>query len=98
MPLATLPLPLRGVFQSGKGILFLGAGIGYNAFNAKGEKMPDAVTVAKELASKFSIDTGGADILSKVAQIVEKRHGRQELLSFMSKRLAEFEPDADLQW
>jgi len=98
MPLADLPLPLRGVFQSGKGILFLGAGIGFNVANAKGERMPVAATLADELAQRFSVDTGGSTNLAKIAQVVEKRHGRPELLAFLSERLSGFDPDNDLRW
>src|SRR5690349_3631075 len=98
MPVDLLPLPLRSVLESGRGILFLGAGIGFNALDEAGKNMPTSAELAAELAANFKINTDGSTDLGKVAQVVENREGRQELNSFLSKRLFHFEPDEHLKW
>src|SRR5205809_99581 len=85
--LSMLPLELRRVLESGKGILFVGAGIGFNARGKSGLRMPTASELATELAATFKIETEGSTDLTKVAQIVELRAGRKELNSFLSGRL-----------
>lgn len=80
-------------------MLFVGAGIGRNAFDSTGAEAPDGRQLAKELVSRFSIDLQGEDPdLSKIAQLVELRKGRPELDAFLAKRLADLEPDENVLW
>jgi len=97
MPGEMLPFELRSTLTSGKGVLFLGAGIGHNAIR-DGGRMPTGSELAVQLATAFDIDTGGSTDLAKVAQVVELRRGRKELNSYLSKRLADYEPDDSLRW
>lgn len=60
--------------------------------------MPTATALAKAMAEHFSIDAGHSFNLSKIAQVVELRRGRTELLAFLSERLSGFEPDNGLRW
>jgi tetratricopeptide (TPR) repeat protein len=98
MVIATLPLGLRTALESGNAVLFVGAGIGAHVANPSGAPAPDAAGLAKELASRFGIDAGAAPDLAKVSQIVELRKGRAELQTFLTKRLADLEPDETLKW
>jgi len=93
-----IPLGLKNALESGQAVLFLGAGIGYNALDASGNKMPDGRRLAVEMAEAFGIDAGGSSDLAKVSEIVELRKGRAELTAFLSGRLAAFEPDESLRW
>lgn len=86
------------MLESGNGVLFVGAGIGWSAFDPHGQPMPDGSRLAGELANHFGIDLGGSTDLAKAAQVVEIRHGRDKLESFLSKRLADFEPNDSLRW
>ena len=92
------PLGLRHAIESGSCVLFIGAGIGEHLIDSEGKPAPDAITLAKELASNFSIETKGNYDLAKISQVVELRKGRTELESFIQKRLSGLEPDKDLQW
>lgn len=96
--LPAIPLSLRHVLESGQGVLFVGAGIGYSCARPDGAPMPDARQLAGELASEFAIDAASDPDLPKVAQVVELRKGRAALNSFLSERLAGFEPNDSLKW
>jgi hypothetical protein len=98
MSALTLPLPVRHAIESGRAVLFLGAGIGYNAHAPDGSTMPTAKMLAKDLCIKFCIDPNLSEDLSKIAQLVEIRHGRKEIDAFLSSRLSGFEPDEHLRW
>lgn len=93
-----LPLPLRSALEAGTCTLFIGAGIGHYAVDADGNPAPDGPTLAQELADHFGISIGAQRELSKVAQLVVARRGRDELDSFLTKRLAQLEPDESLVW
>jgi hypothetical protein len=93
-----LPLGLRQALESGQCVLFVGAGAGRHLHGPDGNFAPDAVTLAEELSSYFSIDAGKMPDLSKVAQLVEIRKGRPELETFVRKRLEKLEPDETFQW
>ena len=86
-----LPLGLRTAIQSGRAVLFVGSGIGYEAQDQKGDCAPDGRGLAAELAAKFGIHDASDD-LAEVAGIVELRKGRAELVAFLAKRLADLEP------
>ena len=92
-----LPLALRNMFESGNGVLFLGAGIGFAA-HRDGQHMPTATELAVRMAAHFGVDAGGSQDLSKIAQIVELRRGRKNLQAFLTEQLADFEPDHSLRW
>jgi hypothetical protein len=91
-----IPLGLRHALESGDCVLFLGAGIGGH-LSREGKQAPDAAGLANELAHNFGIGTTSTD-LAKIAQLVEIRKGREDLIDFLRKRLADLEPDKQLQW
>jgi hypothetical protein len=78
--------------------LFLGAGIGHHARTTDSKPAPGAAALAEELAAEFLIEADDVSDLSRVARVVELRKGRPELLSFLTKRLSNLEPDDTLQW
>jgi hypothetical protein len=49
MSALSLPLPVRHAIESGRAVLFLGAGIGFNAHGPDGSKMPLAQALAKDI-------------------------------------------------
>ncbi len=93
-----LPLGLRTAMESGKCVLFLGAGLGEHVRDTEGRTSPDSATLARELAEEFSIEISSEPNLSQVASVVELRRGRPDLKAFLQKRLADLTPDESLQW
>lgn len=93
-----LPMGLVSALQSGNCVLFVGAGVGHHAHTRTGLTAPDARGLGLSLASEFGIDAGSDPELSKVAQIVEKRKGRLELIAALERTLGHLQPDEDLQW
>jgi len=93
-----IPLGLRTAMESGNCILFIGAGLGNHITDSKGAKSPDGLTLAKEIASEFSIDIESDFNLSQIASIIDLRVGRPDLISFLKKRLSDLKPDEALQW
>jgi tetratricopeptide (TPR) repeat protein/cold shock CspA family protein len=98
MSVLSLPLPVRHAIESGRAVLFIGAGIGFNAHAADGSHMPVGKALAKDICTHFGIDPTVSEDLAKIAQLVEIRHGRAELDAFLSTRFANFEPDGALRW
>ncbi|MBI5579219.1 MAG: SIR2 family protein [Deltaproteobacteria bacterium] len=92
-----IPLGLRHSLESGECVLFIGAGIGKYFINQEGQQAPTAIKLAGELSSHFSIATSNTD-LKKISRIVELRKGRPELISFLSKRLSDLQPDEIVKW
>ena len=90
----TIPLGLQQALESEECVLFVGAGIGKYVKGPDGHAGPDGTTLAKELAERFGIETGGSVDLSKIAEVVEIRRGRTELETFVKARLAGLEPAA----
>lgn len=93
-----LPLGLTSALESGECVLFLGSGIGYNFFRPDGTHLPDAETLAKSIAGKFSIDVDEHPSLAQVAEIVSLRHDRQRLIAHLDRELSDFEPDENVLW
>ncbi len=93
-----LPLGLRTAMESGKCVLFLGAGLGEHVRDTEGRPAPDSATLARELAEEFSIEISSEPNLSQVASVVELRKSRLDLKAFLQKRLADLDPDVSLQW
>ncbi len=94
-----LPFGLKKALESSDTVLFIGAGIGYHYFNDKGEHAPDGYTLARKLADRYSIEVEDDKYeLSKVAQVVENRTGRLELLVFLKESLFGFKPDDKVKW
>lgn len=98
--ISTLPPQLSSVLESGTAVLFVGAGLGSSALDSDGNAMPDGKALARELADKFSIDVPDDTELdlAKIAQVIEIRRKRSELIAFLSVRLAQFEPDESIKW
>lgn len=94
---AEIPLGLRQALEAGDCVLFVGAGIGAHLKAPDGNAAPDGPQLARDLANHFTIETNVQD-LSKIAQVVEVRKGRQQLLDFVRKRFANLEPDQDVRW
>ena len=93
-----IPLGLKQAIESGNTVLFLGAGIGHYLYDQDGNPAPDSAVLTQDLANHFSIDTDGSHDLSKISQIVQLRHGRTELETFLKKKLANLQPDKTLQY
>ncbi len=93
-----LPLGLVTAIESGECVLFLGSGVGHNMLRPDGSSMPDGLSLAKSLASKFDIDAGDDPDLAQVAQIVELRYDRARLIGHIDRELSGFQPDEDLRW
>jgi tetratricopeptide (TPR) repeat protein len=93
-----LPLGLSAALETGNCVLFLGSGIGFNLSDDAGDPAPTGDQLAKEMAEAFEIDTQGNNNLALVSQIVERRHGRNRLNSYLTTRLKSLEPDEDLRW
>src|SRR4051794_8127044 len=93
-----LPLGLITALESGSGVLFLGAGVGYNVRNSSGEPAPTAAVLAEKLATRYSIDLDDEPDLAKVAQVIELRRGRESLLGFLKTEMDNLEPDDDIRW
>jgi len=93
-----LPLGLRHALEANECVLFIGSGIGCYLKNSVGETAPDGFSLAKELASHFNINYSGEYNLAKISKIVEIRKGRAELIAFLRTRLADLQPDENIQW
>jgi tetratricopeptide (TPR) repeat protein len=93
-----LPMGLVSALESGDCVLFVGAGVGHHAQTRTGLTAPDARGLALSLASEFGIDAGSEPELAKVAQVVETRKGRLELIAFLKRTLGDLQPDSYLQW
>lgn len=93
-----IPARLLAALESGRCVLFLGAGAGAYALDSAGGPAPDGGQLARDIASHFGIDAGDEPDLSLVAQVASLRHGRKDLDSYLSKRLAGLRPTGPLMW
>lgn len=93
-----LPMGLVTALESGNCVLFVGAGAGFNAKSPSGAPAPTAAALAARLAERFNIDPGDSPDLAKIAQVIEIRKGREQLLAFLKTQLDGLEPDEHLQW
>jgi tetratricopeptide (TPR) repeat protein len=91
-----IPLGMRQALESGDCVLFVGAGVGAH-LKVAGAPIPDARTLAAELATEFKI-VGAATDLAKISQLVEIRKGRTELETYIKKRICNPDPDETLRW
>ena len=87
-----LPLGLATALESGRCVLFLGSGIGYNATMPDGSHLPTGGELGESLAKKYGIDAGADAELAKVAQLVELRKGRKEVIAHLQRLLESAEP------
>lgn len=78
-------------------MLFLGAGIGGHFTRSDGTPAPNGPELAKALNAHFKLNTSSED-LPRLSQLVELRHSRAELDSFVKKTLANVEPDETIKW
>lgn len=93
-----IPLALRTALESGKCVLFLGAGIGSSVKDPQGNPAPDGPQLARLLIDHFDLGDLEDASLPQVAQLAEIRKGRTELESFVADRLRDLDPDHDLCW
>jgi tetratricopeptide (TPR) repeat protein len=93
-----LPLALTTALESGNCVLFIGAGVGRQATLPNGDPSPTAFELAEQLAKKYNIEAGPNPDLAKVAQVVQVRKGRKELIAQIDAALADLEPDEHLRW
>jgi tetratricopeptide (TPR) repeat protein len=93
-----LPLALTTALESGNCVLFIGAGVGRQAHLPNGNPAPTASELADQLAKKYNIEAGPDPDLAKVAQVVQARKGRKELIAQIDSALADLEPDEHLRW
>jgi hypothetical protein len=98
MQMIEIPLSLRQTLEAGECILFLGAGIGEHLKDSDGRKAPNGKELTEELKSHFKIDSVLSSNLRKISQLIEHRHGREELDIFIRKRLSNLIPDNTFQW
>lgn len=96
--MAGIPLGLQRAFETENCVLFIGAGIGSHLKTQQKDSAPDGTELCRRLITKFSIETEGQVDLAKIAEIVEIRHGRKELETFIRKQLAELTPDETFLW
>ncbi|MEZ5814421.1 MAG: tyrosine-type recombinase/integrase [Alphaproteobacteria bacterium] len=92
-----IPLSLQQAIESGKCVLFLGAGIGGH-LTTNGKPLPNGWELAQELCKKFDLEAKESYQLPLVSRVVELKKGRKELESYIHKRLSDAQPDEDLQW
>ncbi len=90
-----IPLSLVSSIESGKCVLFLGAGIGFNVTSG-GKRLPTGKELAHELCDRFSIERN--DDLILVSSVVEMQTDRDSLESYLATRFRDAEPDDDLKW
>src|SRR5579872_930973 len=76
---------------------FYWAGVGAHYKRPDGSVSPDSATLVKDLCIHFGLPTLSTD-LARVAQLVEIRKDRGHLVNFLSKSLANLEPDSVIQW
>lgn len=92
-----LPLSLRTALEEGTCVVFVGAGVAHNSTNSTGQRGPTGTELAGLLCNEFGVSPV-LDDLAIAAELVQLRHGRQELESYLSEQLADLEPDANMQW
>ena len=97
-----LPLGLTQAIQSGRCVLMLGAGVGYNCHRPDGSHMPDAPTLARALAEHFSLDEVSLEPdplnLAQVAELIALLRDRTALERITEQMVDGFSADNDLQW
>lgn len=91
-----LPLALRQVLESGDCVLFIGAGVGSHLKRPDGSAAPDGAKLATDLCTHFGVTPASTD-LARVAELVEIRKTRTQLINFV-KRSLDVEPDETFQW
>jgi tetratricopeptide (TPR) repeat protein len=95
----TLPFALETSLEAGNTVLFLGAGLGHYMRRPDGSTMPDARNLARAMATRFNLDVEDSGLdLAKISSIVELRHRRDHLISFLRESLAGYKPDDELKW
>jgi hypothetical protein len=81
-----LPLALRQSLEKGECVLFVGAGIGSHYKRSDGTAVPDAKQLATDLIKHFKLNIDPSTDLVRVAQLVEIRASRDELVTLSSRR------------
>lgn len=82
------PLGLRRALESGDCVLFVGAGVGLHIHGPDGKPLPDAPSLAEQLANYFSIEIGETRDLAKISQYIEIKKGRPELEAYLNSNPA----------
>jgi hypothetical protein len=76
----------------------LGADIGSHYTRPGGTPAPDGAKLVEELIHHFDLKIDLKTDLPRTAQLVEIRHKRADLDSFIKKSLANLEPDEHIRW
>lgn len=79
-------------------MLFVGAGVAQHLVRPDGTPAPNSLALAENLAAEFAIKYDDLPNLSQIAQLVEVRHSRTELETFVRAQLENIEPDPVLCW
>lgn len=93
-----LSVGLKNALTDGNCVLFVGAGIAHNTCDIEGNRLPLAAELAQDIDAAFNLDVSDAHNLPKVAEILQLRRGRRELVTDLKTRLSGFTPDTDLAW
>lgn len=95
-----IPFELKQAMETGSAILFVGAGMGYNMLNEKGERLPNGTQLAKSLADNFvvPVDDSQYDLAAISQFVVTKYGGKTELTAYVKELLSLIEPDEYMQW
>jgi cold shock CspA family protein len=96
-PVTKLPLGLRQALERGSCVLFLGAGIGNHYKRPDGTPAPDGARLAQDLIDHFKLGIEPTD-LPRVAQYTELKTSRDSLVGFVTKSLADLQPDEHIKW
>ena len=94
-----IPYDLRQALETGNGVLFIGAGMGYNMVDSENNKIPDGTGLAQAIATRFSVPVDGSHDLAKIAEyVVIQKKGRTELKIFVKGILDSAHPDEYMKW
>ena len=95
-----ITLGLQRALESGDCVLFVGAGINHYLKDNENNKPPDANELKLNLIDNFrlNIDNPENYNLSQIAQLLEGRGKRKELLDIVKRCLRGLHPDENLKW
>ena len=94
-----IPYDLKQALETGNGVLFVGAGMGYNMIDSEGNHIPDGPKLAEAIARRFALPINGNYDLAKTAEyVVIQKKGRTELDVYIKGILETAYPDDSMKW